>query len=107
MNVWKVGEKGRKVNFWKGPLFKKDDMRLRNCNYKYPLKGWANTRELIEAVEKRMVSNEELGFGRHCRINDEGCLQIRGTHLRRLLKKRLNWKQVGRDIVDVGNNNGK
>jgi hypothetical protein len=37
---------------------------------------------------------------RYCPINGKWQLQIRGKHMRRLLKAKPEWKQVGRKIVE-------
>lgn len=64
------------------------------------IQNYYTTRQLIEMVIKRMDMFEEMGRGRICYINNKWQLQIRGKHLRRLLKAKPNWKQVGRMIVE-------
>ena len=65
------------------------------------IQNWYDTRTLIEMVTKNMDRFEELGHGRVCYINGRHQLQIRGKHLRRLLKKMPNVRQVGRKLIEV------
>jgi hypothetical protein len=68
--------------------------------YKQPeRKYFYTTRQLKEKVLEIMDKNEENGLGRICDINNKHQLQIRGKHLRRLLKSMPNVKQVGRKLV--------
>lgn len=73
----------------------------------YKPKGIQNqhdTRKLVEEVTKIMDRFEEMGHGRICPINGKWMLQIRGKHLRRLLKKMPNVKQKGRYLVQEKEN---
>jgi hypothetical protein len=65
------------------------------------IQNWYTTRQLIEKVVKIFDRNEALIGRRVCHINGKWQLQIRGKHLRRLLKAKPEWKQVGRQIVEV------
>jgi len=67
------------------------------------IRNWYDTRTLINRVEKRMDMNGSSGGERYCPINGKWQLQIRGKHMRRLLKARPHWKQVGRKIIDMEN----
>lgn len=72
--------------------------------YKHTPKGiqnWHDTRTLVSEVTRVMDRNESAGYGRYCSINNKWQLQIRGKHLRRLLKKMPNVKQVGRKLIEV------
>jgi hypothetical protein len=64
------------------------------------IQTWYDTRTLINLVEKRMDSIEATFGKRYCPINGKWQLQIRGKHIRRLLKAKPQWKQVGRRIVE-------
>ena len=57
------------------------------------IQNWYSTRELTERVQERM---DTLGY---CPINGKHQLQIRGKHMRRLLKANPQWEQIGRRIV--------
>lgn len=74
--------------------------------YKHTPKGiqnWYDTRTLIALVSERMGMMEALTGERVCHINGKWQLQIRGKHMRRLLKAKPEWKQVGRKIVEMKN----
>lgn len=60
-----------------------------------------STKELIIRIENRMDGLESYYNRRICPINGRWMLQIRGKDLRRVLKKRPNWRQQGRCIVDM------
>jgi hypothetical protein len=71
--------------------------------YKHKPKGiqnWYDTRTLVEKVTEKMDAWEEIFGERVCHINGKWQLQIRGKHLRRLLKKMPNVKQVGRKLIE-------
>lgn len=57
------------------------------------IQSWYTTRQLTEKVQEAV---DRLGY---CPINGKWMLQIRGKHMRRLLKANPQWKQVGRRIV--------
>jgi len=79
-------------------------MREDGSFFKHEPKGiqhWHNTRTLIDLVSKRMDSVEAHCGERYCPINGRWMLQIRGKHLRRLMKVKPEWKQVGSRIVEV------
>jgi hypothetical protein len=70
--------------------------------FKHTPKGirhWHDTRTLVKMVTSRMDYFESIGRGRICYINNKHQLQIRGKHLRRLLKAMPNVKQIGRMLV--------
>jgi hypothetical protein len=56
---------------------------------------WHDTKTLI-----RLVTNE-IEIKGYCPINIKHCLQIRGKHLRRLLKKMPYLEQRGNILVDT------
>jgi len=64
------------------------------------IQNWYDTRTLVKRVTEAFDRNEKAGSGRICWINDKWQLQIRGKHLRRLLKAMPNVKQVGRKLVE-------
>lgn len=64
------------------------------------IQHWHNTRTLVKRVTEAFDRNEKAGSGRICWINNRHQLQIRGKHLRRLLKAMPNVKQVGRKLVE-------
>lgn len=64
------------------------------------IQNWYDTRTLVQMVSEAFDRNEAGGFGRVCHINGKWRLQIRGKHLRRLLKAMPNVKQVGRMLVE-------
>ncbi len=64
------------------------------------IQHWYDTRTLVKRVTEAFDRNEAGGFGRICWINGKWQLQIRGKHLRRLLKAMPNVKQVGRKLVE-------
>ena len=57
------------------------------------IQNWYTTRQLTEKVHETI---DRLGY---CPINGKWMLQIRGKHMRRLLKANPQWKQEGRSIV--------
>ena len=59
------------------------------------IQNWHDTRTLIRLVTERI---EKIGY---CPINTRHCLQIRGKHLRRLLKKMPYLEQRGNRLVDT------
>lgn len=67
------------------------------------IQNYYTTRQLIEMVSTRMDYFEASGSGRICYINSKHQLQIRGKHLRRLLKAMPNVKQIGRMLVEESN----
>jgi len=69
---------------------------------KYKIKNWYNTRELKERVLKHFDTYEKYSESgiRKCYINNKHMLQIRGKHLRRLLKALPNVKQEGRYLIE-------
>ena len=64
------------------------------------IQHWHDTRTLVKRVTEAFDRNEKAGSGRICWINNRHQLQIRGKHLRRLLKAMPNVKQVGRKLVE-------
>lgn len=64
------------------------------------IQHWYDTRTLIRRVTERFDLNEAVSGRRVCHINGKWQLQIRGKHLRRLLKAMPNVKQVGRMLVE-------
>ena len=64
------------------------------------IQHWYDTRTLVKRVTEAFDRNEGGRFGRVCWINGRHQLQIRGKHLRRLLKAMPNVKQVGRKLVE-------
>jgi hypothetical protein len=66
-----------------------------------PFKGFKpySTRQLVEMVRERMDIAERGGGDRVCYINNKHQLQIRGKHLRRLLKAMPGVRQQGRKLV--------
>jgi hypothetical protein len=64
------------------------------------IQNWYDTRTLVKRVTEAFDRNEKAGSGRICWINGKWQLQIRGKHLRRLLKAMPNVKQVGRKLVE-------
>lgn len=64
------------------------------------IQHWYSTRELIEKVTSQMDSWEMTHGTRVCHINGKWQLQIRGKHLRRLLKAMPNVKQKGRVLIE-------
>ncbi len=64
------------------------------------IQNWHDTRTLVKRVTEAFDRNEKAGSGRICWINNRHQLQIRGKHLRRLLKAMPNVKQVGRKLVE-------
>lgn len=65
------------------------------------IQNWYDTRTLIRRVTERFDLNESVSGRRVCHINGKWQLQIRGKHLRRLLKAMPNVKQVGRMLIEV------
>ena len=66
------------------------------------IQNWYSTKELVAEVTERFARSENLDCGRKCKINGKHLLQIRGKHLRRLLKAMPNVRQEGRYLVDKG-----
>jgi glutamine cyclotransferase len=64
------------------------------------IQNWYTTSELVKLVSERFDRNESLLGRRICYINGKYQLQIRGKHLRRLLKVMPNVKQIGRMLVE-------
>lgn len=64
------------------------------------IQHWYDTRTLIKLVTKKFDIHEALDGRRVCHINGKWQLQIRGKHLRRLLKAMPNVKQIGRMLVE-------
>lgn len=64
------------------------------------IQNWYDTRTLVKLVTEIMDRNEANGRGRICYINKKWQLQIRGKHLRRVLKAMPNVKQVGRMLLE-------
>ena len=64
------------------------------------IQNWYDTRTLVKMVTARFDLNESTGGRRVCHINGKWQLQIRGKHLRRLLKAMPNVKHVGRMLVE-------
>jgi hypothetical protein len=65
------------------------------------IQHWYNTKELETRVLEAFDRNEKYFKRRICFINNEYQLQIRGKHLRRLLKAMPYVKQIGRTLVDT------
>lgn len=64
------------------------------------IQNWYSTRELVERVEAAFERNKEYNNGREiCYINGRWRLQIRGKHLRRLLKAMPGVRQQGRTLI--------
>jgi hypothetical protein len=64
------------------------------------IQNWYDTKTLVEKVTAQMDRTEAYSGRRVCGINGMHQLQIRGKHLRRLLKKMPNVKQVGRMLIE-------
>lgn len=64
------------------------------------IQNWYDTRTLIEKVTR------EIEIKGYCLINKKHCLQIRGKHLRRLLKKMPHLEQRGNKLVDTRTESG-
>jgi hypothetical protein len=64
------------------------------------IQNWYGTRTLVRLVTERFDINERASGRRVCHINGKWQLQIRGKHLRRLLKAMPNVKQIGRMLVE-------
>lgn len=64
------------------------------------IQNWYDTRTLVNLVTERMDRNKKISGRRVCHINGKWQLQIRGKHLRRLLKAMPDVKQVGRMLVE-------
>ena len=65
------------------------------------IQNWYDTKTLVKLVTERMDRNEKVDGKRVCHINGKWQLQIRGKHLRRLLKAMPNVKQVGRKLIEI------
>lgn len=64
------------------------------------IQHWYDTRTLVKLVTEAFDRNETAIGKRICYINGKWQLQIRGKHLRRLLKAMPNVKQVGSILVE-------
>jgi hypothetical protein len=64
------------------------------------IQNWYDTRTLVHRVTEIFDRNEKTVGRRICHINGKWQLQIRGKHLRRLLKAMPNVKQTGRMLVE-------
>jgi hypothetical protein len=64
------------------------------------IQHWYDTRTLVRKVTAHMDRTEAHSGIRVCHINGIHQLQIRGKHLRRLLKKMPNVEQVGRTLIE-------
>ena len=64
------------------------------------IQNWYDTRTLVKLVTEAFDRNEAVSGRRVCHINGKWRLQIRGKHLRRLLKVMPNVKQIGRMLVE-------
>lgn len=64
------------------------------------IQHWYDTRTLVIKVTEIFDRNEENSGRRICHINGKWQLQIRGKHLRRLLKAMPKVKQIGRMLVE-------
>lgn len=64
------------------------------------IQHWYDTRTLIRLVTEAFDRNEKISGRRVCHINGKWRLQIRGKHLRRLLKAMPNVKQIGSMLVE-------
>ena len=64
------------------------------------IQNWYDTRTLVRLVTERLDLNEKVNGRRVCHINGRWQLQIRGKHLRRLLKAMPKVKQIGRMLVE-------
>lgn len=64
------------------------------------IQHWYDTKTLIAKVSEAFSRNESWSGRRFCPINGKWQLQIRGKHLRRLLKARPDWICTGRTIKE-------
>jgi hypothetical protein len=64
------------------------------------IQHWYDTRTLVQKVTAQMDRTEASSGRRVCHINGMHQLQIRGKHLRRLLKQMPNVEQVGRMLIE-------
>jgi len=64
------------------------------------IQNWYDTRTLVRLVTERFDLTEKVNGRRVCHINGRWQLQIRGKHLRRLLKAMPKVKQIGRMLVE-------
>lgn len=64
------------------------------------IQNWYDTRTLVRLVTNRFDLNEKASGRRVCHINSKWQLQIRGKHLRRLLKAMPKVKCTGRMLVE-------
>jgi hypothetical protein len=67
------------------------------------IQNWHDTRTLVRLVTEIFDRNEKVCGRRICHINGKWQLQIRGKHLRRLLKAMPKVKQVGRLLIEEKN----
>lgn len=63
------------------------------------IQNWYSTRELVKRVEAAFERNGVRDGKQVCYINGAWRLQIRGKHLRRLLKAMPGVRQEGRSLV--------
>jgi hypothetical protein len=71
-------------------------------SYKTGRKGFVpySTRTLVTKIREAMDRHETHDGRRICHINRRHCLQVRGKHLRRVLKAMPNIRQEGRTLVE-------
>ena len=65
------------------------------------IQHWYDTRTLVRLVTEAFERNEKVSGCRVCHINGKWRLQIRGKHLRRLLKAMPMVKCTGRLLIEV------
>jgi hypothetical protein len=85
------------MGYIKGKIYPND------MEYQTSAKGiqnWYDTKTLVRLVTEAFDRNEKVDGRRVCYINGKWRLQIRGKHLRRLLKAMPNVKQIGRMLVE-------
>lgn len=68
------------------------------------IQHWYDTGTLVKKVSEQFDRNERISGYRICHINNKWQLQIRGKHLRRLLKAMPNVMCIGRTLVEQSNN---
>lgn len=64
------------------------------------IQHWYDTRTLVRLVTEAFDRNEKVSDRRVCHINGRWRLQIRGKHLRRLLKAMPKVKCTGRLLIE-------
>lgn len=67
------------------------------------IQHWYTTAQLVEFVTAAFDRNEKASGRRCCYINNRHQLQIRGKHLRRLLKAMPYVKANSNTLIDLGN----